>query len=102
MDIIDDLKEISSRGKVAFGIFCLESAIGFFQLDREKWKLVFDELWKFCSSDMGIWEERVVEIFPSCVCDKVDFKVKDYEFLTKQEYWEYDTPKQKSRSNHAI
>ena len=86
MDIIDDLKEISTRGKVAFGIFCLESATDFFQVDREKWEFVFDELWKFCSSDMWIWEERIVEVFPSCVCDKVDFKIKDYQYLTKLEH----------------
>lgn len=62
LDTIDELKEISNRGRVAFAICCLESAADSFQLNKEKWKPIFDEAWKFCSSDMAVWKERFGEV----------------------------------------
>jgi hypothetical protein len=58
IDTIDELKEISNRGRVAFAICCLESAITVSKPDQTKWQPVFEELWKFCSSDMTAWKER--------------------------------------------
>ena len=62
VDTIDELKEISNRGRVAFAICCLESAADSLQLNKEKWQPVFAELWKFCSSDMAVWKERFAEV----------------------------------------
>jgi hypothetical protein len=86
IDTIDELKEISNRGRVAFGICCLESAAGHFQLNKEKWQLVFDEVWKFCSSDMALWQERFGELIPFAVSEKVEFSIKDYQYFTKEEH----------------
>jgi hypothetical protein len=62
IDITNELKEISNRGRVAFAICCLESAINVSRPDQKKWQPVFDELWKFCSSDMAVWKERFSEV----------------------------------------
>lgn len=86
MDPIDELKEISNRGRVAFAICCLESALDHFQSDKKSWKPVFDELWKFCSSDMAIWQQRCGEAIPFSVCEKIDWKIKDSRYLTKEEH----------------
>jgi hypothetical protein len=86
LDTIDELKEISNRGRVAFAICCLESAADSLHLNKEHWKLVFDELWKFCSSDMAVWKERFGELLPDAVSEKVDFTVKNYQYFTKEEH----------------
>ena len=86
MNVINSLKEISNRGRVAFAIFCLESAMDHFQLDKTKWKFVLDESWKFCYSDMPVWQERFLEVIPFAVSEKIDWKIKDYMHLTKEEH----------------
>jgi hypothetical protein len=86
MDILNNLKEISTRGRVAFAICCWESAMELLQTDKKKWQFVFDELWKFCSSNMAVWQERFGEVTPFSVCEKIDFNIKDYQYLTKEEH----------------
>jgi hypothetical protein len=86
MSIINDLKELSNRGKVAFAICCFESAIDIFDQDKKKWSFVDVELWKFCNSNMAYWQERFGEITPFVVCEKIDFDKKEYEYLTREEH----------------
>jgi hypothetical protein len=86
MSIINDLEEMSNRGKVAFAICCFESAIDFFVQDKKKWSFVDDELWKFCNSNMAYWHEQFGEITPFVVCEKIDFDLKEYKYLTREQH----------------
>jgi hypothetical protein len=84
--LLDKLKEISNRGKVAFAICCLENTLAHFELNKEDWLFVIQESWKFCNSDMAIWQERFGELTPFVVSEDVDFEVKNYQYLSRLQH----------------
>lgn len=87
MEILQKLKEISTRGRVAFAICCMESSIANFQLKDDKWdSLVLKELWAFCNSSIGLWIYKVAELLPISVLYECDFKIKDYEYFSEKEH----------------
>ncbi len=83
---LDKLKEVSNRGKVAFAICCFENAIKHYGLNKADWLFVIQELWSFCNSNMAIWQERFGELTPFVVSENVDFKIKDYKYLSKEQH----------------
>ena len=44
-----DLKKISIRGRVAFGICCLENAMEKYKINGQGWNLLLEKLWSFTS-----------------------------------------------------
>ena len=85
--LLDQLKETSTRGKIAYGAACFESAIDFLKIDREKWDFMIEELWSFCYLHMvALWVERMIELLPECVLDEGAFKLKGYQYFTEEEH----------------
>ena len=44
-----DFKKISIRGRVAFGICCLENAMDEYKVSGEGWNILLERLWSFTS-----------------------------------------------------
>jgi hypothetical protein len=85
-NFLNKLKEFSNRGKVAFAICCFENAIKYYGLNKVNWLFVIQELWSFCNSSMAIWQEKFGELTPFVVNENVDFKIKDYHYLSKEQH----------------
>ena len=64
--IVDNLREISIRGRLAYGASCLENAIRYFDVkDDLLEKEVLSRIWAFTSSsDLSEWDKSVTEIDP--------------------------------------
>jgi len=45
-----DFKDISLRGRAAFGICCLENALQFYNLNDEGWEILLHKLWDITST----------------------------------------------------
>jgi hypothetical protein len=64
-------KEISIRGRLAYGVSCLENAFKHFNIESDLLKKeVLPEIWAFTSSsDLANWDTSVRRIDPVCVLD---------------------------------
>lgn len=61
----EDLKNISLRGRVAFGIRCFENALLALQYNVSQWRIVLDYLWSFTNIDfLDDWSGLIAEIIP--------------------------------------
>lgn len=75
------LKNLSIRSRVAYGILCLEKILNFYHVDIEKWNLLLNELWKYTNSNVGKWHEYISEMTPFSILEKVEFKLKECEYI---------------------
>jgi hypothetical protein len=79
------LCEVSVRGRVAFSICCLETAILHFVAESESWRFLLDELWKYTTeSRLDRWQEIIAEYTPSVILDQEHFSDGDFEFIDEQ------------------
>lgn len=61
-DVLIELRKTSIRGRMAFGITCLELACQAFTLDTPKLQQLINHLWSFTSSlDFSQWEEDLLD-----------------------------------------
>lgn len=82
-----DFIEVSIRGRVAFGVVCLENAIKHFnRLDLE-WNFLLKLLWSYTNDNVGTWHYQLAECIPSAVMVGDD---KYLDFLSKQQFWEFN------------
>lgn len=81
--LLNQLKETSTRGKIAYGAACFESAIEHLRLDKEQWDFMIEELWSFCYLHMvALWVERMIELLPDCVME--GYNIRDCEYITEK------------------
>ena len=75
----NDFNYISIRGRLAFGMTCLEKLVSSLNLDHPLLQtIVFPKIWEFTSTDdVGEWEQRINDVDPLCVLDdKADSDLK--------------------------
>ncbi|MET4105917.1 hypothetical protein [Hymenobacter sp. UYP22] len=66
----DHLKGVSITGRMAYCISCLESALASEQLHGPELENLLAHLWEFTSStDLGDWEERIMDFLPEVILD---------------------------------
>jgi hypothetical protein len=67
----DSFNEISIRGRLAYGVSCLENALLHFNIQNDLLeKEVLPRIWSFASSsDLTAWDDSVKEIDPVCILD---------------------------------
>lgn len=83
--LLNQLKETSTRGKIAYCAACFESAIEYLGLDKEQWDFMIEELWSFCYLYMvALWVERMIELLPDCVMK--GYNIRDCEYITEKEH----------------
>ncbi len=78
--ITTEFKQISIRGRLAFGMTCLEKLVITLNSDHPLLQtIVFPKIWEFTSTeDLSEWEENINNIDPVCVLDdEVNSKLKE-------------------------
>ena len=69
--MLDEFKDISIRGRLAYGMICLENALRQFGIKDELLdNIILPRIWEFTSSShLDDWEIQINEIDPTCVLD---------------------------------
>lgn len=86
------LKRVSIRGRVAFGITCLETYFKHLNLQEDSLvRELLEKLWEYVSSNsLDKWEEEIKEYLPYIILDThSDNKFENYKFLTKSQFIAY-------------
>ncbi|WP_338555851.1 hypothetical protein [Paenibacillus sp. KS-LC4] len=84
---IDKFINISMRGRVAYGISCLENALLSFKYDLNDWKIVLNYLWEFTSIQyLDDWNDAAVELIPENLLEFRMYEEHEFERLSKQEF----------------
>lgn len=83
---MSQIKNLSIRARVAFGILCLERILKHFQFDLIKWNILLNELWKYTNSNVGKWHEIISEMTPFSINEQVDFELKGCEYINKEKH----------------
>ncbi len=74
MNIIDEFKEISIRGRVAYVTCCLQNVLDIDKYDNEVINLILDKAWRFVEDDIIDSYHCFLEVIPECILDpKADF-----------------------------
>ncbi|MFH7015146.1 hypothetical protein [Flavobacterium sp. FlaQc-47] len=78
--------DISTRGRVAFSINCLENSINCqnLRISNDCEKLLLQQLWHFTSDNIALWELQIKELIPFVVSEEVDYLIKDYNYFSKK------------------
>lgn len=87
MKSIEKLNKISIRGRVAYGIICLERAIAHFGFDKYDWSYLLNLLWSITYSKLGVWHYPLAECTGRSIINDEEY-LEDLDFLTKEKFWE--------------
>lgn len=83
--IVKEFKEISTRGRVAFAICCLENIMkkqNLIQSDESE-KVILQQLWHFISDNMALWEMQIGEIIPFVIMADDSYEnIEDFHFFS--------------------
>ena len=84
------IKDISIRGRFAFGVKCLEQYISENNIESKWIEKLLNTLWEFTSSErLDIWDEKIKELDPWNILDThPDNKAGDYKTLSEKEFYE--------------
>jgi|GEM_PF-449837 len=78
-------RNVSVRGRVAFGICCLENALTALGIPLSDWQLVLSQLWKYTEqARLDDWHEVTAEYLPVAVLEYIPFEKKGCEYLTPE------------------
>ncbi|MGN7115861.1 hypothetical protein [Lysinibacillus odysseyi] len=84
---MDVFKNISFRGRVAYGISCFESALIALKYNLDEWKFIVNYLWEFTSIQyLDEWSDTVVELIPENLLEFKTFEEEEFERLSKDEF----------------
>lgn len=88
--IMQQFKQISIRGRLAFGAKCIESYLGQYNIMHRLLNKVLDVIWEFTTSNqLDKWDEKVNDFIPDSVLDNHPQNVpEEYPFLKKEEFFE--------------
>ena len=69
--MIDSFKEISIRGRLAYGARCLENALAQYAINEKLLtQLLLPRIWEFTrSEDLSAWEQEINQIDPDVLLD---------------------------------
>lgn len=83
----EDLKNISLRGRVAFGIRCFENALLDLQYNVSQWRIVLDYLWSFTNIDfLDDWNGLIAEIIPENLLEFKSYEEHGYKYLDEKAF----------------
>lgn len=85
--MIEQFKNISMRGRVAYGILCLESTLNSEEKFSKGWKLVLERLWSYTEIKyLDEWQDKTLEILPSSIMEIENFEEEDLEYVSQTEF----------------
>lgn len=87
-----NFEDISIKGRVAYGINCLENAINHYNYGKEKWQFVLGQLWKFTDIEyLDDWYYQTAEFMPDSILEDEKYNEADFEFIDKAQFYKlYD------------
>ncbi|MGN6647685.1 MAG: hypothetical protein ACTHJT_14280 [Cytophaga sp.] len=101
---MNEFSDITIRGRMAFGICCIENSIRKFGFEDLDWSLLFNFLWRYPSApeikDLAKWAEQEGECRPFCVLENKPYKELYFEFLTEEQFLKFR--KLYGQVNHEI
>lgn len=84
---MEKFKNISFRGRVAYGISCFENSLIALKYDLNDWKIILNYLWEFTSIQyLDDWNDIVVELIPENLLEFKTYEEEEFERLSKDEF----------------
>ena len=84
---IHEFKNISIRGRMAFGIICFEHALKHLNYDFEDWDIILKELWSFTELEfIDEWLYAFAGYTASSILENLSFAEKGFEKVAESEY----------------
>lgn len=81
MNLSQFISSISIRGRLAFGVTCLERVCSEWNVKNERMDQLIEELWSFVNS-ISDWEERIMNLLPDEDDAELNAKYFHYDHLT--------------------
>ena len=86
-NMLDKLKPVSIRGRMAFGLNCLEYALMKLNCYSKGWELVLCQLWKFTNADdLKAWAEETTEYLPDNILAFDRYHENEFKFIGQREF----------------
>ena len=83
---MNDFKDISLRGRIAYGTMCAENYALKHHPERD-WTFVFERLWSIAGDIFwDTWSSDVIDILPEYVSDNIAYDPDDYDNLSEAEH----------------
>ncbi|MEN8905635.1 MAG: hypothetical protein ABF289_06705 [Clostridiales bacterium] len=84
---INDFKNISLSGRVAYGICCFENILIELNYNFDDWKMVVQTLWEFTSIEyLDDWSDKLAEIIPDNLLEFKTYEEHDFEYLNRNNF----------------
>jgi hypothetical protein len=81
-----NFRNISIRGRVAYGICCLENAIRHYNLEHLDWSFILELLWSYTDQNIGRWHEFMSECSADSILEELEFEKKGIRNISFFEY----------------
>lgn len=84
---MEKFKQISLRGRVAYGVSCFENALLALKYNLDDWKIVLNYLWEFTNSN-NLEECHTIanELIPENLLEFKTYEKHEFERLSKEEF----------------
>lgn len=84
--LIEQFKNISLIGRIAYGIMCAEEYF-IAKYPQKDWSIVFKKYWEVTKLDFwDNWTDEVMEYIPEYLFEFKDYKSSNFEYLTEEKY----------------
>lgn len=84
---LEQMKQISLRGRVAYGICCFENVLITLEYDLNDWRNVLNYLWQFTNIQyLDNWNEIIVELIPENLMEFNTYEEQEFERLSPEEF----------------
>lgn len=81
-------KTISVRGRVSYGICCLEKVLIYYKCSLEKWKWILEKLWQYTDIEyLDDWYYEIAEFLPDSILEDTHYKTEEFEYLSETEFY---------------
>ena len=81
------LKNVSIKARVSFGICCLEKTLIHYGCTLEKWRWVLEKLWEYTSIEyLDDWYYEIAELLPDSLLEVNTYRSEEFEYVTKDQF----------------
>lgn len=83
-NVIERLKDISVRGRMAYLICSFERLLLYYHCNKEEWKMVLEKLWAYTNIEyIDDWMYELAEYMPDSILEDT---MSDAEYITENEF----------------
>lgn len=83
--MIEIIKNISIRGRVAYLICLFERLLLYYKCDKEEWKIVLEKLWAYTDAEyLDEWIYEFAEYLPDSILEDT---MDDAEYITENDFY---------------